>query len=67
MRIRSVTWGKTLIMKLLNITHKQWIYRNSELHYSGREGMNSIAQYYNKYLTIFTLIPIPFSQDIGTY
>jgi hypothetical protein len=34
-----VTWAKTLITKLLNITHKQWLYRNSHMHYSAQEGI----------------------------
>ncbi len=38
-RIRPVSWAKTLITKLLNITHKQWLYRNSCMHYSGQEGL----------------------------
>jgi hypothetical protein len=38
-RICPVSWAKTLITKLLNITHKQWQYRNSCMHYSGQEGI----------------------------
>jgi hypothetical protein len=38
-RIRPVMWAKTLITKLLNITHKQWLYRNFCMHYSGQEGI----------------------------
>jgi len=34
-RIHPVMWAKTLITKLLNITHKQWLYRNSCMHYNG--------------------------------
>jgi hypothetical protein len=38
-KMHPVTWAKTLITKLLNITHKQWLYRNSHMHYSGQEGV----------------------------
>ncbi len=38
-KIRPVMRAKTLITKLLNITHKQWLYRNSRMHYSGQEGV----------------------------
>jgi hypothetical protein len=38
-RIRLVLWAKTLITKLLNITHKQRLYKNSCMHYSGQEGI----------------------------
>ena len=32
-------WGRTFIDKLLQITHKQWMYRNSEVHYKLPDGM----------------------------
>ncbi len=38
-RICPVSWAKTLITKLLNITYMQWIYRNSCMHCSGRDGI----------------------------
>ena len=32
-------WGRLFITKLLNITHKQWIFRNSHIHYKKLDGM----------------------------
>ena len=32
-------WGRLFITKLLNITHKQWIFRNSHVHYKKLDGM----------------------------
>ena len=32
------SWGKQFITKLLNIVHKQWIYRNTLIHYRGQDG-----------------------------
>jgi hypothetical protein len=51
-RIRPVMWGKTLITKLLNITHKQWLYRNSHMHYSGQEGI-SLEQHWQILQQVF--------------
>ncbi len=31
-------WGRKLITKLHNIIHKQWIYRNSVIHFKGKDG-----------------------------
>ncbi len=31
-------WGMKLITKLHNIIHKQWIYRNSVIHFKGKDG-----------------------------
>jgi hypothetical protein len=33
-----LAWGQQLITKLHSILHKQWIYRNSYIHYKGKEG-----------------------------
>jgi hypothetical protein len=32
-------WGRQFINKLHNIDHKQWIYRNSFIHYQGSDGL----------------------------
>jgi hypothetical protein len=32
------SWGRQLINKLHNIVHKQWIYRNTCIHYRGTDG-----------------------------
>jgi len=32
------SWGRQLINKLHNIVHKQWIYRNTCIHYQGTDG-----------------------------
>jgi hypothetical protein len=37
-RLLVRSWGKTFITKLLNIVHKQWIYRNTLIHYRGEDG-----------------------------
>ncbi len=33
------SWGRELINKLHNIIHKQWIYRNTFIHYCGSDGL----------------------------
>jgi hypothetical protein len=33
------SWGRQLINKLHNIVHKQWIYRNTFIHYCGSDGL----------------------------
>jgi hypothetical protein len=33
------TWGRQFINKLHNIIHKQWMYRNSVIHYCGKDGL----------------------------
>ena len=33
------SWGKQFITKLLNIVHKQWIYRSTLIHYRGQDGL----------------------------
>ena len=47
-------WGRKLITKLHNIIHKQWIYRNSVIHFKGKDGwtlpeqhtiMSKVAKY----------------------
>jgi hypothetical protein len=37
--IRTTSWGKQFITKLLNITHQKWMYRNSRLHFTGCKGL----------------------------
>ena len=32
-------WGTQFITRLINIVHKQWIYRNSVIHYHGQDGL----------------------------
>jgi hypothetical protein len=48
------SWGRQLINKLHNIVHKQWIYRNTCIHYRGSDGftfqehnqiINRVAEY----------------------
>ena len=34
-------WCRTLIGKLLQLTHKQWLFRNSHVHYKKLEGMTA--------------------------
>ena len=34
-------WGVQFIVHLLNITHKQWIFRNSKKHYKGLDGLTA--------------------------
>jgi hypothetical protein len=33
------SWGRQLINKLHNIVHKQWMYRNTFIHYRGTDGL----------------------------
>jgi hypothetical protein len=33
-----MAWGCLFITKLHNVLHKQWVYRNSYIHYKGKEG-----------------------------
>lgn len=39
LRMTVVTWGRTFIEKLLSLTHKQWILRNSKKHYRRPDGL----------------------------
>jgi hypothetical protein len=32
------TWGRHLAARLHNVIHKQWIYKNSIIHYKGKDG-----------------------------
>jgi hypothetical protein len=32
-------WGSQFITRLINIIHKQWIYRNSVINYRGQDGL----------------------------
>jgi hypothetical protein len=32
-------WGRQFVNKLHNIIHKQWIYKNSVIHYCGKDGL----------------------------
>ena len=38
-------WARTLITKLHNIIHKQWIYRNSVIHFRGKDGWSLPEQH----------------------
>jgi hypothetical protein len=52
-------WGKTFITKLLNIVHKQWIYRNTLIHYRGKDGF-TIPEHHeiiNRVEEYFTIDP----------
>lgn len=31
-RLRHMAWAKTLVIKLLEVTHGQWLYRNVQVH-----------------------------------
>ena len=51
------SWGKIFITKLLNVVHKQWIYRNTLIHYRGKDGFtipehHEIINRIEKYFTI---------------
>ena len=35
------TWGSHLVQHLLNITHRQWLYRNARIHLRKAEGLTS--------------------------
>ncbi len=34
------SWDRQFIIRLHNIVHKQWIYRNTYIHYQGRDGLS---------------------------
>jgi hypothetical protein len=34
------SWGRQFITRLHNIVHKQWIYRNTYIHYWGKDGLS---------------------------
>ena len=36
------TWDKGLIEKLVQITHKQWLFQNSHVHYKKLEGLSTL-------------------------
>ncbi len=58
-RLSIGSWGKTFITKLLNVVHKQWIYRNTLIHYRGKDGF-SIPEHYkiiNRIEEYFTIYP----------
>ena len=40
-RLKPKRWCQQFISKLLQITHKQWLYRNSDVHYKKLEGMTA--------------------------
>ena len=44
-RVSIERFGRDFIEKLLQITHKQWLFRNSRKHYRGFEGLTE-AQHY---------------------
>ncbi len=37
-------WGHLLISKLHNVIHKQWVYRNSYIHFKGNNGLTMPEQ-----------------------
>merc|ERR1712153_265864 len=41
LRLSPQRWGREFVAKLLNITHKQWIFRNSKKHYLGEGGLTA--------------------------
>jgi len=43
-RMKPERWCKTLICKLLELTHKQWLFRNSHVHYKKLDGL-TLAQH----------------------
>jgi predicted RNA-binding Zn-ribbon protein involved in translation (DUF1610 family) len=40
-RLTPERWCRTLVSKLLQLTHKQWLFRNSHVHYNKLEGLTS--------------------------
>jgi hypothetical protein len=34
------TWGPQFVTRLHNIVHKQWMYRNTYIHYRGKDGLS---------------------------
>ncbi len=38
-------WGRLLISKLHNVIHKQWVYRNSYIHFKGNSGLTMLEQH----------------------
>ena len=36
------SWAKQLLLRIINITHKQWLYRNSRIHIKHVEGLTLI-------------------------
>eukprot|EP00956_Cyclotella_meneghiniana_P031953 scaffold85772_cov22-Cyclotella_meneghiniana.AAC.2 len=45
------TWGSHLVQHLLNITHRQWLYRNARIHLRKAEGLTS-----SEHEDIFSLV-----------
>ena len=41
LRLSPQRWGREFVAKLLNITHKQWIFRNSKKHFRGEGGLTA--------------------------
>jgi hypothetical protein len=60
-----LAWGCLLISKLHNIIHKQWVYRNSYIHFKGNDGLTMPEQHdiidrvvaYNALINPNTLLP----------
>ncbi len=58
-RLPVGSWGKTFITKLINIVHKQWMYRNTLIHYRGKDGF-TIPEHHeiiNRIEEYFTIDP----------
>ena len=41
LRLSPQRWGREFVAKLINITHKQWIYRNSKKPFRGEGGLTA--------------------------
>ncbi len=42
-----LAWGRQFINMLHNIVHRQWIYRNSFIHFKGKDGL-TIPEHHDK-------------------
>ena len=42
MRLTPTRWGAQSIELLLQITHKQWLFRNSGVHFRGEDGLTQV-------------------------
>ena len=39
--LRPESWGKKLVSLLIQMTHKQWLFRNAHVHYKKLEGLTA--------------------------